>query len=198
MAYEAGYRVQPIDALSFDLAAFFNDYSRLRTTERGTPFAELPTNFVQPVIADNNMSGHTYGFELASTWQATETLRLYGSYSFLRMHLHTTDFSTDTSGTTVERSSPRHLASLRVSWEPWHDVTTDLVGRYVSNIENWDVRHYVEMDARIGWAVTKNLEAAIVGQNLLHTGHFETADSQIGNFATKVQRGAYLSLTWRF
>ncbi len=198
MAYELGYRVQPLDAVSFDLALFFNDYSSLRTTERGAVFLELPTNAVQPLIADNNMSGHTYGVELAATWQVLENLRLYGAYTFLQMHLHTTDTSTDTGGSTLEHSHPRNMVYLRASWDPFQDVSVDLVGRYVEGISNWDVNKYVEMDARVGWAITKNLEAAIVGQNLLHTSHFETNDSQIGNFATKVQRGGYLSLTWKF
>ncbi|HLF93010.1 MAG TPA: TonB-dependent receptor [Planctomycetota bacterium] len=202
MAYELGYRFRPVDPLLFDIATFFNDYRSLRTSELGTFFTEPPaappSNGVQPLIADNNLSGHTYGVELAATWQVQENLRLYGTYTFLRMHLHTTDLNTDGSGKNVERSSPRNMASLRASWDPVQDVTVDLIGRYVESVQQWDVRHYVELDARVGWMITKNLEAAVVGQNLLHTSHFETNDSQIGNFATKVQRGAYLSLTWRF
>jgi iron complex outermembrane receptor protein len=144
------------------------------------------------------MEGHTYGAELAATWQVQETVRVYGAYTFLRMHLHEIQNSTDSSAQTEERSSPRNLVYLRGSWEPVKDVTFDLIGRYMDSIPAWNVRHYVEMDARLGWMVTRNLEAAIVGQNLLHASHFETTNSQIGNPATQVERSGYFSLTWRF
>jgi iron complex outermembrane receptor protein len=201
-AYELGYRTRPVDPLILDAALFFNDYRRLRTSEQGTPFVEggpPPTNAVVPLTAANLMEGHTYGAELAATWQVAERVRLYGAYTFLRMHFHATDDSTDTGAPgTLEHSSPSNIVYLRGSWDPVKDVTFDLMGRYVDYIPNWKVKHYVEMDARLGWMITTNLEAAIVGQNLLQTSHFETHDSQIGNPATQVERGGYVSVTWRF
>lgn len=53
------------------------------------------------------------------------------------------------------------------------------------------------MDARLGWMISRSLEVGIVGQNLLHTSHFETNDSTFTP-ATKVKRGEYLSVTWKF
>ncbi len=201
-AYEMGYRTMPVDPVIVDLALFFNDYHGLRTSEFDTPFPEggpPPTDIVQPLTADNLMEGHTYGAELAATWQVAEGVRFYGAYTFLRMNLHTFNQSTDSaSAGKVERASASNIVYLRASWDPMKDVTFDLMGRYVDSIYSWDVRHYVEMDARLAWSITRNLEAAIVGQNLLHTGHFETSDSPIGNPATQVQRGGYLSVTWKF
>ncbi|MBC2694706.1 MAG: TonB-dependent receptor [Desulfobacteraceae bacterium] len=40
IAYELGYRVQPMDRFSLDIVAFFNDYDNLRTYEQGEPFPE--------------------------------------------------------------------------------------------------------------------------------------------------------------
>src|SRR5438445_131785 len=60
LAYELGYRVRPIDQLSFSLAAFYNDYSNLRSLEPGPP-----------IIIGNGLKGETYGAELAGNYQMT-------------------------------------------------------------------------------------------------------------------------------
>ena len=38
-AYELGYRVKPIERLSFDVAAFYNVYDQLISTVQGDPFS---------------------------------------------------------------------------------------------------------------------------------------------------------------
>ena len=40
IAYEAGYRVQPHERFSADLALFYNQYDHLRTIEPGTPYLD--------------------------------------------------------------------------------------------------------------------------------------------------------------
>ncbi len=38
LSFELGYRAQPIDGLSFDIAGFYNIYDDLRTVGEGAPF----------------------------------------------------------------------------------------------------------------------------------------------------------------
>src|SRR5215472_7794400 len=71
VAYEVGYRVQATKSLSLDIAAFYNNYTNLRSAEPGQPFVEgspVPTDIVQPFVASNKMSGGTYGIEPFAEW----------------------------------------------------------------------------------------------------------------------------------
>jgi iron complex outermembrane receptor protein len=69
IALELGYKTRPQPRLSLDVAAFYNMYDNLLTTERGTPFAEAipaPAHGVLPLTFANNMSGETFGIELGA------------------------------------------------------------------------------------------------------------------------------------
>jgi hypothetical protein len=66
LAFELGYRIQPMDRLFVDIAAFYNLYDRLRTIEPQRPLQEispLPSRLVRPFVAGNKMAGETYGVE---------------------------------------------------------------------------------------------------------------------------------------
>jgi iron complex outermembrane receptor protein len=90
LAYELGYRVLPTDQFSVDIAAFYNDYSNLRTLEPGNPSLEVspsPTHLVFPFTADNKMDGETYGVEVAADWRASDWWRIHASYTYLQIQL---------------------------------------------------------------------------------------------------------------
>jgi len=90
LAYEAGYRFQATHSLSIDIAAFYNNYTSLRSAEPGAPFIEgspIPTDLVLPFIASNKMSGGTYGIEPFADWKVFPKWRLRGSYSYLQMNI---------------------------------------------------------------------------------------------------------------
>jgi iron complex outermembrane receptor protein len=200
LAYELGYRVLPAKSLSVDTAFFFNVYDRLRTGEQGAPTAEgfpIPTNGLIPVVIDNELEGRAYGAELALTWQPMEHWRLYGSYSYMRMNLDKGD-SLDSNAEDPERDVPTHTVYLRSSLDLAKGFPFDLVLRYVDSLPESDVRHYVEMDVRLAWMATPDLEIALVGQNLIHDEHFEADDTFFNIQAAEVERGVYLSLSWRF
>jgi iron complex outermembrane recepter protein len=62
LAYEVGYRTSLGSRLSMDVAAYFNDYDNLQTTEPRAPFSEStppPTHVVQPFTYENLMRGET-------------------------------------------------------------------------------------------------------------------------------------------
>jgi len=63
---------------------FYNDYDDLRTLDPS--FDPGPPPSVRFPF-DNNMSGETYGVELASQWQVRNGWRLNASYSWLDMKL---------------------------------------------------------------------------------------------------------------
>ena len=82
MAYEIGYRVQPLEKLSLDLAAFYNDYDDLRSIEVVAFLPPLTT------VLGNDLYGHTKGVEISATWKVADWWRLQPSYTYLHMNLY--------------------------------------------------------------------------------------------------------------
>jgi iron complex outermembrane receptor protein len=199
MAYEAGYRTQPCKKISLDVALFYNDYDRLRSIAQQSSFD--PTQF----YLANNISGDTYGAEATATWRVLKWWRLQPSYTWLQMNLQAhTDSNgyTDTAGVQqAEGSSPQNQFSLRSSMDLPHGVTFDTTLRYVDRLPAFRIGSYFELEARLGWQITKNLEVAVVGQNLLHDRHEEFGPSSVqtqnGNVSA-IPRSVYGKVTWRF
>jgi len=200
IALEAGYRFRPADPLFVDLSVFLNFYDDLRTVEPGTPFLEpegAPDHVVAPYAMDNRMTGRSLGLELSAEWRVLKGWTLSGAYSLLRLRLNP-EGSLDPLSEDAERASPRNQAVLRSSLDLWEDLRFDAILRYVDVVPAWDVDSYVEMDARLAWRVTPDLEVSLVGQNLLHRAHAEAGPPLFGHHATEVQRGVYLAVSWRF
>ena len=80
---------------------------------------------------------------------------------------------------------------------PQH-LSLDCTVRYVDNLPALKINSYVELDVRLGWRPTKNLELAIVGQNLLDNQHPEFKPSFISTQTTEIERGVYGKVTLRF
>src|SRR5690606_32076066 len=106
LALEIGYRIQPTERITLDMAAFFNEYEDLRSFE--------PTRQGDPV-ARNELEGYGYGFELSSSVQLQEWWRLRASYSFLNTELDLTPQSMAIYSPSVEGNDPEHMFRLHSS-----------------------------------------------------------------------------------
>jgi iron complex outermembrane recepter protein len=193
VAYEAGYRLQPSDELTFDLALFFNDYDYLASNELAGTAPGLV--FVE---WDRKLDGRTFGAELAATWQVVPGWRLYGAYTFLRMNLDPRSDSGDAFSEGKERNDAKGQAFVRSSFDFSETLTLDLLGRYVGPLSNRDVDAYTEADVRVAWRALPSLELSLVGQNLLHDEHFESSNSRLTERATEIERGVYFMAAWQF
>lgn len=199
-ALELGYRIQPADTLSMDMAVFYNRYFELgAASTRFIPneMEPAPAHDVLAFLADNAMSGHTYGIEAAATWKPLPDLTFLASYSYLELKLDADDPAYESSES-AEGASPRHQAYLRASVNPLPDVEFDVIGRYVSRLRSLDIDGYIQADARIGWRVHPNCEVALAGQNLLRDGHAEFMDSHDTGEPVDIGRTVHFSLTVRF
>lgn len=200
IAYEVGYRAQPLDRFSFDLAAFYNDYDSLRSLEPTDPQArfEPPPPHVG-FTAGNEISGETYGFEAGTTWHASGIWRLYGSYSLLRMDLRQSARSGDPMTVdSTEGTNPRHQWLLRSSVDITPEMEWDVGLRFVDELPALGIDEYLEMDMRLAWRPIAGLEAALVGSNLLNRRHEEFSPSFIQTQRTEIPRSFYAKLTWEF
>ena len=202
IAYEIGYRLQPVERLSVDLAVFYNDYDDLRSLEPVFPAAPL-----SPTVAANGLKGETYGFEIANTIDLANNWRITGGYTYLQMQMHRKAGSFDLmSERALEGADPHHQFFIRSAVDfgerhDWgHEFQFDSVFRYVETIivSGSQVPSYFTLDLRLAWRPTANLEIAIVGQNLLDDRHPEFNPTTIPTQRTEVERSAYAKLTLRF
>jgi len=193
LAYEVGYRVQPITAVRLDLTAYYNDYEDLRTVE---PLLPGP---VSPSRVSNKLSGDAYGTEISATAQVTKQWRLQSSYSYWQADLALDRGSHDRNTVSIdEGSSPHNQFFVRSILDVGWNVEFDSTLRYVDVLPFPKIPSYVTLDLRLAWSPLKNLEVSIVGQNLLEDHHPEFAPTFIGTQQSEVERGVYGKVVWRF
>jgi iron complex outermembrane receptor protein len=200
-ALELGYRVQPLNELSFDVATFYNLYNDLQTFEPSTPFLETtpgPPHTVVPLIIDNRMAGRSYGVEVSAVGQPLPYWRMQLAYTFLQIHLAPAPGSLDPQAKSAEHESPVNQVFFRSSWDLPENLQLDLMPRYVGVLSSINVPAYTELDARLAWRARPNTEVSVVGQNLIHRRHFEFAPALLFTEASAVERGGFLMLSVRF
>lgn len=199
IAYELGYRVKPSDTLSFDIAAFYNRYHKLRniTLPADPIFEPLPTpHMTSTLLIVNNDDADTYGVELSTDWAPLDWWRILAAYTFLEIKMYSPVPSI--AAATVEGENPKHQFSLRSQMNLGRNVDFDLWLRYVDNLPAIDIGSYVTLDARLAWRPVKNLELSLVGRNLIHDRRLEFIPELINTLPTESERSFYGKITWTF
>jgi iron complex outermembrane receptor protein len=172
IAFEAGYRAQLGQKVSASVSTFYNLYDNIRSTGI-TPVTILP------FIYGNNLRGETYGGELAGDYQMLSWWRLHAGYDLLKEHIYVVPGQIDINGGHNETADPQQQVFLRSSMDLPANVQLDIAARWIDSLgintgpDVETVPSYFEMDARLGWQVTKHIEVSVVGQNLLHAQHQE-------------------------
>jgi iron complex outermembrane receptor protein len=200
-AYELGYRAQPHRKLSLDVATFYNVYDHLTSFEPGLPFFEadpLPAHLVSPIYYGNLLRGETYGLEAAVNLDITHRWKLHGSYSFLRMQLHTDGTSLDATSEATEGDNPQHQFQLHSYLNLSRNFDLDTSVYHVSSLASQRVSAYTRIDARLGWHIRENIEASGGVQNLLDNRHAEFSGSDGLVLPSQVRRSVYGKMTFRF
>lgn len=193
LAYEIGYRVQPIESLSIDIAAFSNDYDNLETSEEGGPISNLPT-----IIEDNKMDGETFGLEVSTNWNVTDSWKIIAGYTFLQMQLHLDQASTNIGrDVKMEGKSPQNQGYFQSYLDLPYDLEFDTSLNYVDHLSSLDVPSYLKLNVRVGWRPTESLDISVGVRDLLDDDHLEFRGIR-GLVETEIERSVYARLTWRF
>jgi iron complex outermembrane recepter protein len=185
VAYELGYRIKPADQLSFDLAAYYNDYDNLRSIE-----PQPDGSFA----IENLLRAHSYGGTLSARWQATDWWQWDGSVSLLQLTIDRAG-SRDPTGGAGEANDPDVSFILHSRLDLARNVEFDSYLRFVDDLPSPATPSYLELDLRLGWSLRPGLEVAIVGRNLLDDAHPEFAGTML---TREVQRSVYGTLRWEF
>ncbi len=201
--YEMGYRSTITKNISADLAAYYDRYSHLNTTEPGTPFFEsqpTPAHVVIPTSYENLMHGETHGIEGFGSWKIADRLTLSPGYAFEQIHMHLDASSQDTSSVAEEEgSSPINSAQFRSHLALPHGVAWDTSAYFVGRIKDPVVPSYTRLDTGITWQAGEKLSFSVFGQNLLNDERLEYVDIvRRSTASTLVKRGAYAKMTWIF
>jgi iron complex outermembrane receptor protein len=194
LEYELGYRLQPTPQLSFDIAAFYNQYNRLQVMEELSPLIVItsdPPHIEIPSQFTNKMKGETIGIEFTTQWQPTEWLKIQPSYWFLKTSLHLSQNIDFVDGELIEKDSPQQQFHLKTALNLPHQIEVDATLRYVDSVPYYHIRDYVAFDLRLGWKPVKNIEFSLVGQNLFDHSHLEFSNtiSELPN--TQIQRSLF-------
>jgi iron complex outermembrane receptor protein len=193
LAFEIGYRVEPLDGLTFDLAAYYNHYRDLMTAE---PTAEqgIPGEIWSRI--SNRMDGETYGFELAAHWRPTDWWHLRAGYTFLKVEFDLDGSSGDILSEAEENDSPKHQVQLLSYMDLPYDLQLDAAFYYVDRVKGRDVPSYTRFDFRLGWEPRDDLELFVALQNAFDGKHAEwNTDSAI--VATRIPRSVFAGVTLR-
>lgn len=201
LAYELGYRWNAADRLSVDLAAFYNRYDGLASLEFGTPFLDEQGRTIVPVINQNLTDGHALGGEALVTYAPLPSWQLTASYSYIDMELESSGLDANR-GEFKADSTPRHQFGLRSFLDLPHGVQVDLqfrslsaVRRQPEAVDGSPVPGYSEVDLRLGWQATRQVEVSVVGYNLLHDHHAEFGTVQSRG---EIERSIFGRMTCRF
>jgi iron complex outermembrane receptor protein len=201
-SFELGYRVQPAKTLSFDVATFFNRYDHMHSTDP-LPTSIVPTptpHVLVPLGAGNNISGETFGAELAANWQVNSKWRLSGSYSFAQFQFHTKGLDPTTEAGD-ENSSPRNQFQLH----SYYDILRNLqlnsslyyAERTGGGATSGAAPSIMRADVSMTWRPWENLEITGGVQNIFDDRHpeFGTASVFVNS---EVPRTYFGEVTWRF
>jgi iron complex outermembrane recepter protein len=198
LAYELGYRIQPLDSLSIDVSAFYNVYHDLIDYTANAPvfqFDPAPPHILISSTENNADNAQTYGVEVSAQWRVQANWRLVASYSGLRMHVRP--------DATLEGSSPCNQAQLRSYWDLPGHFEINAAAMYVDAISfvptttRVHIPSYVRADLGVSWHPSDAWQVGIWGENLLDARHVEFASVQTP-LQVEIPRSVLARAVWQF
>jgi len=195
IAYELGYRMQLNSKATASVSGFYNRYNDVRSVSL-TPVTVFPVYFA------NNLQGDTYGLEFSGNYQLSDAWSLHAGYTLLQEHMRVKPGGYDLNDALNETADPEHQFSLRSSLNLPGHAELDAGLRWVDTLRInkgstiGTVPSYFELNARLAWHATRQLELSLAGQNLLHNRHPEYGFPDPAR--AEIQRSVYGKLAWRF
>jgi iron complex outermembrane recepter protein len=197
VAYEMGYRMQPIKQFSIDLSSYYDNYTSLGSVEPEAPRPGSPVDF--PNTFSNGVHGDIYGGEIAANLQLTENWRLSASYSLLHATFERVPGSRDTSSAAGDAgAAPRNQAQLHSYLDITPTVHFNASAYYCDEIPAQNVPSYVSTDLNVMWEPQTGMEITVGVANLVDDRHPEFGVSFGQGYADEVPRTVYCQLSYTF
>jgi iron complex outermembrane receptor protein len=157
-AYELGYRVQPVDRVSLSVAAYYNQYTDLRSIDLVS---------ASPLVYTfgNGQHAFTHGVELSGTVQATGWWRLRGGYTSLTEDLRATSTDVLAASKIIEALDPNNQFLVQSMMDLPGHVQLDVVTWHEGKLPDSFAPSYLTANVRLAWRF-RQLEFSLVGSNL--------------------------------
>lgn len=205
LSYEVGFRQQITPHFEYDIAGFYNHYSKLRgsnPTVAFVPDASSPVGVAGVVSSQalNNMYGNGYGVEVATTWKPFDWWQLKTAYTYTKINLRLKN-NPPAPEHDLENHNPRHQVSLFSNMEFENKFGLDLWLRYtdkLATLNTTPVNAYLALDMRVFWRPSKELEFSVVGQNLIANTHYEFIQESTNPTHSAIQKSFYGQVSWAF
>ena len=178
IASELGYRAQVTPKLFGDLTAYLHQYEDLRS------FA-----FTSQTTGELGNTGELdlYGVELTGSWRPMSGWLVNVNYSY-------SEVLAEKNQADEAAAVPRHIGSVRVSWDILSNLGLDVTGYRLSSrklLGGSEIDAFTSLNAALRWQESPNVELRLVGQDLLNSNQFEGSASVPRRDAVYVPRGIY-------
>lgn len=179
-AFEAGWRGQPTAALSLSVNLFYNLYDDLRTTSPAS------ATMLFPVRLANGLKGETWGVESWGAWQALPWWRLSFGLRTLGKSFRLQAGERDLENGISLGNDPDYSWQLGSRMDLRPDLALDFQLRSYGSRPSPRVESYTDVNARLGWRVSPEVELFVTGTNLFHDRRPESADTDRGQLVRRV------------
>ena len=159
---ELGYRGNIGQAVSLSFTAFHHRFKHLRTLE---PLGSS-------LVIANAAEGRVSGLEGWGDLRPVADWRLVWGFTLMREKTELLPGRVNLTEAPLG-NNPRRTASLRSLWNVTPSTQFDLMLRYVGALPNPAIPAYTELNARLGWRVSRSLDVALVVMNALDRDHVE-------------------------
>jgi iron complex outermembrane receptor protein len=198
--YELGYRLLRDDRFYLDLSSFWSQYSNLQSFS--APAVTVAGGVTtSTILYENQIAGHTSGFEFAPQLAITRWWHLNSSYSFVSSNFGangpTSNISSTGSVSTYEGSTPKHLVSVQSKLNLPMRFEFDQIYRFASALPAQKVKAYQTMDLVIARPIGRQFSLKIVGQDLFQPYHYEWGTGDPTQQPVGIYRAAYVQLSFR-
>ncbi len=168
LAYEFGYRTDPLENLFLDFAAFRHVYDDLTAYER-----------IEPGLwgINNRLEGETHGIEIAVDYRPFRWWRLCAAWSLLEMDLRLQNGGDTALAGYVEETDPGYQLSLHSMLDLGRHWELDAWLRHVDGVRHMrpsfavfapegNTDGYTQVDLRLAWMPSKRTRISLTGRNL--------------------------------
>ncbi|MCL4402984.1 MAG: TonB-dependent receptor, partial [Acidobacteria bacterium] len=202
LAHEIGYRVQPSRTVSLDFAGFFNRYHNVQGEFIETPILRMAPQpyFLLPAYFAAALKMHSFGAELAASWDVLPAWKLSAGYSWLNMSWGKD--REDCWPMEARGADPHHQFNVRSYLDlPQRfslDATASFSGRVApySGPAEAPVPAYLRTGLQVTRRFANGFEVSFAADDLTNGRHLEYQPETFGQ-GSLIGRSAYVRVAWR-
>lgn len=208
---ELGFRSQLAPQLSIDLTLYRYRYANLLSSTLGTTdvdltFGPIPV-IIQNLDRNNGATGWLSGAELSLDWLLSPAWRIQLSYALTHVDMASSSNPiTEAQGKAEERGTARHTGSLRSQWnlsdrqqfDAWIRGSSSMVRALSPYTTDIHIPGYVTLDLRYAHKITRDLEIALIGRNLVGQRRIEYVADYVPATPVVIEPSVQLTTRWKF